>query len=139
MKHIFLICFLTLSVYSANAQCIRIYVSQKIKEVEIPIERREFEVTINDTMKLNLTSGNNGLLGRISLDKGTYKVMIKNPEFGDAIMNDVVVEESHSNNLTINVVPATDVKMEEKKKIGEKQPDATDGKKSGEKKKGEKK
>ncbi|MEI8137506.1 MAG: hypothetical protein WCH21_09315 [Bacteroidota bacterium] len=135
MKHLFLICFFALSVYCSNAQCIRIYVSQKIKEVEIPVERREFEVTINDTMKLNLTSGNNGLLGRISLDRGTYKVVIKNPEYVDAIMNDVVVEESRSNNLTINVVPIPPLVI----KAEEIQPADKSGKKSNEKKMSEKK
>lgn len=116
MKHLILVVFLTLFIYCTKAQCIRIYVAEKVKEVEIPIERRDFEITINDTMKLNLTSGNNGLLGRISLDKGTYKVMIQNPEFADAIVKDVVVEESRSNNLTINVVPLTAAQIEEKKK-----------------------
>ncbi|MBA2612710.1 MAG: hypothetical protein H0U95_12100 [Bacteroidetes bacterium] len=116
MKHLLALSFFIIYAYSIKAQCIRIYVAEKIKEVEIPIERRDFEITINDTMKLNLTSGNNGLLGRIALDKGTYKVMIQNPEFADAVIKDVVVEESRSNNLTINVVPLTAAQIEEKKK-----------------------
>jgi hypothetical protein len=115
MKNFILLSIFTLSFNLGKAQCIRIYVAEKIKEAEIPVERRKFEVTINDTMKLNLTSGNNGLLGRIPLDKGTYKVVLKNPEYADAIVNDVIVEESRSNNLTVNVVPAGPVKVEEKK------------------------
>ena len=116
MKINFPIVFFIVSISIGKAQCIRIYVAEKVKGVEIPIERREFDITINDTIKLKLTSGNSGLLGRIPLDRGTYKVKIQNPEFADAIVNDVVVEESRSNNLTINVLPATTVKEEEKKK-----------------------
>ncbi|MBA3680975.1 MAG: hypothetical protein H0W73_07380 [Bacteroidetes bacterium] len=116
MKQLFFIAFFALAVFTTNAQCIRIYVAQKIKEVEIPIERREFEITINDTMKLNLTSTNDGLLGRVSLEKGTYKVKLQSDEYADAIVTDVIVEESRSNNLTINVVPLTAAQIEEKKK-----------------------
>lgn len=116
MKHLILVSFLMLSVLVTKAQCIRIYVAEKVKEVEIPIERREFEVTINDTMKLNLTSQSNGLLGRISLDKGTYKVKLTSEDYTDAILQDVVVEESRSNNLTMHVVSLTPAQIEEKKK-----------------------
>ncbi|MEO6303908.1 MAG: hypothetical protein ABIP51_12125 [Bacteroidia bacterium] len=116
MKNLILICFFAVSVYTGKAQCIRIYVAEKIKEVEIPVERREFEITINDTIKLNLTSTNDGLLGRVSLDKGTYKVKLTNPEYADAIVANVIVEESRSNNLTVNVVPLTAAQIEEKKK-----------------------
>lgn len=115
MKNFILISIFTLSVSLGKAQCIRIYVAEKVKEVEIPIERRKFEITINDTMKLNLTSGNNGLLGRVSLPSGKYNVKLTSPDYADAIMNDVVVEESKSTNITMNVVAATaPVKVEEK-------------------------
>jgi hypothetical protein len=116
MKQLFLITFFAFSVFSTKAQCIRIYVAQKVKGVEIPIERREFEITINDTMKLNLTSTSDGLLGRVSLDKGIYKVKLQSEEYADATVSDVVVEESRSNNLTVNVVPLTAAQIEEKKK-----------------------
>ncbi|MDP3557100.1 MAG: hypothetical protein Q8T03_06975 [Bacteroidota bacterium] len=116
MKQIILISIFTLAAFFCKAQCIRIYVAENIKGAEIPVERRSFEITINDTMKVNLTSGNNGLLGRISLDRGTYKVKIQNPEFADVVMNDVVVEESRSNNLTMTVVALTAAQLEEKKK-----------------------
>ncbi len=115
MKQLFLMASVVFF-YNAKAQCIRIYVAEKVKEVEIPIERREFDIIINDTMKYHLTSVNNGLLGRIALDKGVYKVKLSNPEYADAIVTDVVVEESRSNNLTINVVPLTAAQIEEKKK-----------------------
>lgn len=116
MKQLFFIAFFVLAVFNIQAQCIRIYVAEKVKEVEIPIERREFEVTINDTMKLNLTSQSNGLLGRISLDRGTYKVKLTSEDYTDAILKDVVVEESKSNNLTIHVTSLTPAQIEEKKK-----------------------
>lgn len=116
MRQLFLTTLFVLSVFCIKAQCIRIYVAEKVKEVEIPIERREFEITINDTMKLNLTSGNNGLLGRVSLERGTYKVKLTSDDYADAIVTDVVVEESRSNNLTVNVVALTAAQIEEKKK-----------------------
>jgi len=116
MRQVFLTTLFVLSAFCFKAQCIRIYVAEKVKEVEIPIERREFEVTINDTMKLNLTSQSNGLLGRISLDRGTYKVKLTSEDYTDAILTDVVVEESRSNNLTIHVTSLTPAQVEEKKK-----------------------
>ncbi len=116
MRSLFVFAFIMLSTFIYKAQCIRIYVAEKVKEVEIPIERREFEVTINDTMKLNLTSQSNGLLGRISLDRGTYKVKLTSEDYTDAILKDVVVEESKSNNLTIHVTSLTPAQIEEKKK-----------------------
>jgi hypothetical protein len=115
MKNFILISIFTLSVFLGKAQCIRIYVAEKIKEVEIPVERRKFEITINDTMKLNLTSGNNGLLGRVSLPSGKYNVKLTSPDYADALMNDVVVEESRSTNITMIVAtPTAPVKIEEK-------------------------
>jgi len=124
MKNFILISIFTLSISFGKAQCIRIYVAELVKEVEIPVERRKFEITINDTMKLNLTSGNNGLLGRISLQSGKYKVKLTSPDYADAVMNDVVVEESKSTNITMNVVPATaPVKVEEKQPADKKKGD----------------
>jgi hypothetical protein len=75
-------------------------------------------------MRLNLTSGNNGLLGRVSLPSGKYNVKLTSPDYADAIMNDVVVEESKSTNITMNVVAATaPVKVEEKQPADKKKND----------------
>ena len=124
MKNFILISIFILSTSLGKAQCIRIYVAEKVKEVEIPIERRKFEITINDTMRLNLTSGTNGLLGRVSLPSGKYNVKLTSPDYADAIMNDVVVEESKSTNITMNVVAATaPVKVEEKQPADKKKND----------------
>lgn len=100
----------------AKAQCMFIYASEKIKGVEIPIERVEFEVTINDTLKKKCTSKNDGSLGRINVDRGTYKVKITTDEFSDGISEEVTVNESRTTNIIINVVRLTPAQVEEKKK-----------------------
>ena len=135
MKNFILLSIFTFSVYLGKAQCIRLYVSEKVKGAEIPVERRKFEVTINDTMKLNLTSGNDGYLGRISLDRGTYKVVLKNADYSEAIVKDVIVEESRSNNLTVDLVPVPPAVI----KVEEVQPAGKTEKNSDEKKKSKKK
>jgi hypothetical protein len=99
-----------------KSQCIFIYASEKIKGAEIPIERREFEVVINDTLKKKVVSHNDGSLGRMSLEPGTYKIKISNPEYQDATQENVVVKESKTTNVVINLVRPSALKEEEKKK-----------------------
>jgi len=105
MKHLILIVFFAGCLSSTKAQCIRVYVSEKIKGIEIPIQRREFEVFVNDTLKRKLSSDNSGFLIRLSVNKGKYNIKLVSPDYADAFMSDVIVEESKSTDITINVVP----------------------------------
>ena len=104
----------------AKAQSIFIYASEKIKGVEIPIERVDFEVTVNDSIKKKYTSINDGSLGRISIPKGIYKVKLTTEEFADGITEDVIVNESKTTSLIINLVRLTPAQIEEKKKLNKK-------------------
>ncbi len=99
----------------AKAQCIRIYVSEKIKGIEIPIGRREFEVYVNDTLKKKLETDGSGYLTRLSLEKGKYNIKIASSEYACVPMNDVVVEESRSTDITIIVSTPAAVNPEKKK------------------------
>ena len=116
MKRLIFILFVLVNCKAAKAQCIWIYVSEKVKGAEIPIERTEFDVVVNDTLKRHMTSKNDGSLGKIYLEKGKYKVKVSNPEYIDAIETEVVVNESRTTNLTVNLVKAAAIKEEEKKK-----------------------
>lgn|GEM_PF-4013342 len=99
-----------------RSQCIFIYASEKIKGVEIPITRTEFDVVINDSIKKHLTSAGDGSLGRISLPQGLYTVKIMNPEYQDGIKTNVIVRESRSSDVIINLNKASGVKEEDKLK-----------------------
>jgi hypothetical protein len=101
---------------AAKSQCIFIYASEKIKGVEIPLERQEFDVVISDTIKKHATSFADGSLGRMALPPGTYTVRLHNPEYQDATKTEVIVKESHTTNVIIDLY-RTGVKLppEEKK------------------------
>lgn len=116
MKNLLLIAFFTFTAFILKAQCIRVYVSEKIKGIEIPIQRREFEVFVNDTLKRKIASDNSGFLVRLSLTKGKYNIKLVNPEFSEAFQKDVVVEESKNTDVTIIVVPVAAIPESEKKK-----------------------
>jgi hypothetical protein len=93
-----------------------IYASEKIKGVEIPITRVEFDVVINDTIKKKLTSAGDGSLGRISLPQGLYNVKIMNPEYKDGIKNNVIVRESRTSDVIINLLKSGTATEEDKLK-----------------------
>jgi hypothetical protein len=114
MKNLFLLTLLIVTSSAIKAQCIRIYVSENVKGVEIPIEKGEFEVTINDTLKKKLTTDKSGYLTRISLERGKYNVKLESMEFKDAYMKDVVVEESKSSNIVIDVFRLSAAEEKEK-------------------------
>lgn len=116
MKKAFLFFLFVAGLSVGKAQCIYIYASEKIKGVEIPITRTEFDVVINDTIKKHLTSSGDGSLGRISLPQGLYTVKIMNPEYQDGIRTNVIVRESRTSDVIINLNKASAVKEEDKLK-----------------------
>ena len=121
MKFLFFKSILFLSFFNfIKAQSIFIYASEKIKGVEIPVERTEFKIWVNDTLKKTGTSENDGSLGRISLEKGTYKLKITNEEYADAVNDAVVVNESKTTKVIINLSRLSATQIEEKKKAQKK-------------------
>jgi hypothetical protein len=115
MKNFFIVTFLTITFGAAKAQCIRVYVSEKIKGIEIPIQRTEFEVYVNDTLKKKLSSDNSGFLTRLSLNKGKYNIKLVSAEYSMVKMDAVVVEDSKSTDITLVVVPANAADDKKKK------------------------
>lgn len=111
---------LTLALWSGSqlmhAQSIIIYAAEKIKTAEAPVPRTEFEVTVNDTLKVKKTSDHDGSLGRISLPPGKYKIKISNPEYSDGFEKEVIVNESKTTEVSVFVLPLTEAQQEEKKK-----------------------
>src|SRR5690242_17150308 len=101
-KALLLLAFVAFS-KAVKSQCIFIYPSEKIKGVEIPIERTEFDIYVNDTLKKHATSFNDGSLGRVALEPGRYTVKIKNPEYQDGIKTEVIVHESKTTNVIIDL------------------------------------
>ena len=113
-KVLILLAFLAFN-KAMNSQCIFIYASEKIKGVEIPIERREFDVVISDTIKKHATSFGDGSLGRMALPPGKYTIKLSNPEYQDAIKTEVIVRESHGTDVIIDLYKVG-VKVPEEKK-----------------------
>jgi LytS/YehU family sensor histidine kinase len=88
-----------LGFYISRSQCIFIYVNEKVKGVEIPIVNEEFQIIVNDSIKHTRRSKSDGSLGRIVLEKGTYKVKIVNPDFSEGNKADVIVNESRTTDV----------------------------------------
>ncbi|MCE3226201.1 MAG: hypothetical protein K0S32_752 [Bacteroidetes bacterium] len=101
-----------------NAQAIRISVNEKTKEGIKPIAETKFEITMNDTIKTEMTSGSDGTLGKFPLGKGKYNVVLFNPDFINAESKDVIVEERRTNSITITCTRISSLSPEEKKKAG---------------------
>jgi hypothetical protein len=112
--------FLVAISYNGKSQSIYVYASEKIKGAEIPIERVDFEVIVNDSIKKKFTSQNDGSLGRISVPKGKYKVKLTTEEFADGINEEVIVNEFKTTSLVVNLLRLTPAQIEEKKKAGKK-------------------
>jgi hypothetical protein len=87
-KNIFLFCTLALS-FKLHSQSVRITVNERKNENVIPVIDKKFTIVFNDTIIVELTSGSDGQLGKIQMDEGMYKIVIKNEEFIDAVENSV--------------------------------------------------
>jgi hypothetical protein len=107
-----------LAAFFSNAQAIRITVNEKVKDGVKPLTDTKFEITMNDTIKTEMTSGSDGMLGKFPLEKGKYHVVLSNPDFLNAEAKDVVVEDKRTNSITITCVRISSMSQEEKKKAG---------------------
>jgi hypothetical protein len=118
MKNSLFISLFCLAASSLNAQAIRITINEKTKEGLKPLTDTKFEITMNDTIKTEMTSGSDGMLGKFPLEKGKYRVVLSNPDFLNAEAKDVIVEEKRTNSITITCVRLSTMSQEEKKKAG---------------------
>ncbi|MBA3662782.1 MAG: hypothetical protein H0W61_01050 [Bacteroidetes bacterium] len=111
----FLLFAFTFFVNQSNAQAIRITVQEKTSTGVKPLADTKFELTLNDTIKTELTSGSDGMLGKVMLDPGTYRLTLANKAFEAPETKNIVVAEKKLTTLVITCTPAVAKKPEEKK------------------------
>jgi hypothetical protein len=102
--------------FNSKSQSVFIYAAEKIKTAEVPVARTEFDIIINDTLKVKRTSASDGGLGRIALEKGKYTLRIINPEFSDGFEKEVIVNEYKTTEVSVFVTRLTKEQLEEKSK-----------------------
>lgn len=116
MKSLLTFIVLVLLFTTVNAQCAFVYVSEKVNGVDIPLERIECEITINDSIVKKKDTQNDGSLGRFSLERGNHHLKVISEEFKDSEVIEFVVNESRTTNVNVVLVRLTPVQLEEKKK-----------------------
>lgn len=117
MKYIFTVTII-LFAFAVKAQSIKITAVENVSDKRTPVINTKFEITLNDTIKLELTTGSDGLLGKIPLDKGSYNIRLDNKEFLPAEVKDIVVGEGKTAYVDIMCRRITTLSKEEKKKLG---------------------
>lgn len=119
MKQFILLFAIILTGLCVSGQSIRIHVQHKDKQGNlVPLADTKFEVTLNDSIKTELTSASDGTLGKLPLDPGTYHVVLSNPAFARAEEKNVVVTDKKMTTLTIICLPASSVVPSKNKKSG---------------------
>jgi hypothetical protein len=101
---------------SLKAQSAFVYINEKVNGIDIPIERVECEITINDSIVKKKTSQNDGSIGRFSLEKGKHRIKASSEEFQDSPVIEFIVNESKTTTLSIVLIRLTPTQLEEKKK-----------------------
>lgn len=114
MKAALLSLFLTMGILESKAQCIFIYANEKVKGVEIPIANEEFQIIINDSINHKRRTKSDGSLGRISLERGTYRVKIVHPEFSEGFKSEVIVGD-RTTDVEILLTRSAAARREEKR------------------------
>lgn len=116
MKYSLFLLIFTFLFVKAKSQSVFLYANEKVNGIEIPIERVDFDVTINDTILKKFVSKNDGSLGRISLEKGKYKLKLMSEEFSDTVLDCVIVNESKTTSINALMNRLNAQQLEEKKK-----------------------
>lgn len=114
----FLLIILFFVTLISRAQNVKIFVNEKNKEVITPLANTKFAITISDTIMLELTTGSDGLLGKIPLDAGTYKIRVYNNDFTPGEITGVVVSANKTTPATLTCIRLSTLSAEEKKKLG---------------------
>lgn len=117
MKYCLIILFASIA-FNVKAQAIRITVQEKTKEGLKPLADTKFEVTLNDSIKTELTSASDGMLGKLITGPGTYRIILTNPAFAPAETTNVIVVEKRLTAITMTCIPTTMIVPVEKKKNG---------------------
>jgi hypothetical protein len=119
MKHLIFFVLLFLLATKFQAQSMRIHVQQKDKQGNmVPLTDTRFEVTLNDSIKTELTSGSDGILGKLQLDPGTYKVALTNSSFTVPETKNILITEKKMTTVTIVCTPVSSVVPSVNKKTG---------------------
>lgn len=116
MKSLFTLIFLMIFVCFVKSQSAFVYINEKVNGIDIPIERVDCEIIVNDTVVKKKTSQNDGSIGRFSLEKGKHHLKVKSEEFEDSANIEFNVNESKTTTVNVVLVRLTPAQLEEKKK-----------------------
>ncbi|MGZ4095706.1 MAG: hypothetical protein ACXVNQ_04990 [Bacteroidia bacterium] len=116
MKTTLLILLFTFSVFEGMSQAIRITVQEKTKDGIKPLADTKFELTLNDSLKTELTSGTDGMLGKVPVEPGTYRLILTNPRFEPSETKDIIVSAKKLTAITVTCIAAHENKGDDKKK-----------------------
>ncbi|MCW3076780.1 MAG: hypothetical protein JWO32_1389 [Bacteroidetes bacterium] len=105
MKNILIIILIFFGACTLKSQSIRITVNEKTPEGVKPLANTKFEITLNDTIKTELTTGSDGILGKIALDPGVYKLLLVNNKFSHSETKDIVVSDKKLTAVTVICTP----------------------------------
>jgi hypothetical protein len=110
MKNTLLILGLLVISTFSKAQAVRITVNENTKEGIKPLTDVKFDITFNDTIKTEMTTGSDGSLGKFPLPAGKYKLVITNPSFEMKEPQNIIVEEKRTNQISVICVKKSDGK-----------------------------
>lgn len=116
MRTSLLIFFFTLVTTIVSSQAMRIIVHEKTTDGSKPIADTKFELTLNDTLKTELTSASDGILGKLPVEPGVYKLVLTNPHFQPSETKNIVVSDKKLTILTVTCVPVSGNRDNDKKK-----------------------
>lgn len=116
MKRLFTSIVLIVSVSFVKAQSAFVYINEKVNGIDIPLERVECEITINDSIVRKKTSQNDGSIGRFSLEKGKHHLKATSEEFQDSPVIEFIVNESKTTTVNVVLIRLSPTQLEEKKK-----------------------
>lgn len=108
MKKTTLLFFALLCNAPIFAQAVRINVNESVKTGVKPLTDIRFEITFNDTIKTEMTSGTDGSLGKFPLPAGKYKVQLDNPLYMMKEPQEVMIENKKTNTLNITCIRRED-------------------------------
>lgn len=107
MKKTFIL-LLSFAFCNLKAQSIRITVNEKTPDGIKPLANTKFEITLNDTIKTELTTGSDGILGKMALEPGVYKLVLTNNKYSPTETKDIIVTDKKLTPVTVicSLLPA---------------------------------
>lgn len=110
MKNTIILFGLLLTGNLVKAQAVRITVNENAKEGVKPLTDVKFDITFNDTIKTEMTTGSDGSLGKFPLPAGKYSLVISAPGFVMKEPQTITIEEKRTNQVNILCIRKTEGK-----------------------------